>query len=341
MTDCFQLSSIMPNIPRATSGTITGMIADFNKAMEALGTASPTEEQFQISSRLKHLERESKDQCQRAQNQQTVQNQNQKQTNASNHKNQTSMVKPQLTDASAAQPIIVMTSGPNQSTIPLQLQLNPQAVMTGQALLPSPQVEQQLQQQQILIQQQQQFLQIQIEQQKLQKQMTEQLSLRQKDDLEKQKEEKLKGQKVKEQVAAQTSPPKPEVIKKDKQVSTSTPPSVTSTPTSTPNKQMVSSSSTTTKASEASVNTSGANGRKSLHRRLPHPTTEEMQSAIQMAAHNVARTSAPANTTSVLASQRPISPLMPRKTQQSVISSQVCIANLALIHFVRHCGNHC
>ena len=295
----------MPNIPRATSGTITGMIADFNKAMEALGTSSPTEEQYQIASKLKHLEHKSQ--------RHSLQNQNQKSTN----RNQ-SLAQPM--DSSGPQPIIVMTSGPNQSTIPLQLQLNPQAVT--QALLPSPQVEQQLQQQQILIQQQQQFLQIQLEQQKLQKQMTEQLSLKQKDDLQQQKEEKKKKE-LKEQAVVQTSPPKPEVVKKDKQVSTSTPPSVTSTPTSTPNKQVAVSSSTTTKASDPNVSTSGVNSRKSLHRRLPHPTTEEMQTAVQTlaAAQNASRASAPA----IPASQRPVSPLLPRKTQQSVISSQVRI----------------
>ncbi|CAG2119067.1 unnamed protein product, partial [Medioppia subpectinata] len=229
----------------------------------------------------------------------------------------------------------------------------------------SPQVEQQLQQQQILIQQQQQFLQIQIEQQKLQKQMTEQLSIRQQQEADKQLHQKQLIQKQEPVVSQPIAPPpqqqlqqqqpqapqhplpqhplptKPEVMKQDKNVSTSTPPSMSSTPTSTANKQMgTEGAAVGVKNPELAGQSSGtgigpiAAQRKSLHRRLPHPTTEEMQTAVQTlaAAHSGSQQHRSVPTVPqqsmpmpVVSTQRSVSPIMPRKTQSSVISSQTIL----------------
>jgi hypothetical protein len=141
--------------------------------------------------------------------------------------------------------------------------------------------------------------------------MTEQLTIRQQQEMDKQKQKEI--------IAQQLPQPKQEVIKQDKQVSTSTPPSVTSTPTSAASKAVTSSTAVAPKSTEPSVSESR---RKSLHRRLPYPTTEEMQTAVQtLAAQNVSKSSAIAVPT--VSSQRPVSPLMPRKSQTSVIPSQV------------------
>ena len=320
--DKFKTEQTGGSIPRATSGTITGMIADFNKAIEALG--SEEEELIIVKERRDSKgRRDSKDSSRR-------------------------------------------------SSEGMQLQI--QGSQAAGTLLPSPQVEQQLQQQQILIHQQQQFLQIQLEQQKLQKQMQEQISKQQQQAIDKEKErdkllqqqekdrEKermllLEREKIKEkekEFQFELVKPKQEQIKKiDKEVNPMTPPerpeitSITTVSTTT----TTTSSSRTTEQGPRSARTTTQQGQRVVvvskkYRRLPQPSAEEAQSAVQLAvaqqgqqqflvaghSQGHLQSGHPPQSTS----PRPVSPLMPRKTQTSVISHQTIISSGHLTGRTRH-----
>ena len=328
--DKFRTEQTGGSIPRATSGTITGMIADFNKAIEALG--SEEEELIIVKERRDSKgRRDSKDSSRR-------------------------------------------------SSEGMQLQI--QSSQATGTLLPSPQIEQQLQQQQILIQQQQQFLQIQLEQQKLQKQMQEQISKQQQQAIDKEKErDKLLQQqekdrekermlllerereKIKEkekELQFELVKPKQEQIKKiDKEVNPMTPPErperpeITSITTVSTTTTTTTSSSRTTEQGPRSARTTTQQGQRVVvvskkYRRLPQPSAEEAQSAVQLAvaqqgqqqflvaghSQSHLQSGHPPQSTS----PRPVSPLMPRKTQTSVISHQTIISSGHLTGRTRHSG---
>ena len=322
--DKFKTEQTVGSIPRATSGTITGMIADFNKAIEALG--SEEEELINVKERRDSKgRRDSKD------------------------------------------------SSSRRSSEGMQLQI--QGSQPAGTLLPSPQIEQQLQQQQILIHQQQQFLQIQLEQQKLQKQMQEQMSKQQQQAIDKEKErdkllqqqekerEKermllLEREKIKEkekEFQFELVKPKQEQIKKiDKEVNPMTPPErpeITSITTVSTTTTTTTSSSRTTEQGPRSARTTTQQGQRVVvvskkYRRLPQPSAEEAQSAVQLAVaqqgqqqfliagHSQSHLQSGHPPQSI--SPRPISPLMPRKTQTSVISHQTIISSGHLTGRTRH-----
>lgn len=124
-------------IPRATSGTISGMIADFNKQMEALSVTSPTDEMYPSPQ-----QRSSTGQL-----------------------------------SSSARSSVQSKRGDKNkySTSPSSVHLTPSNVGIEKTV--SPVIEQTLHQQQLLLHQQQQLIELQKDQQQIQKALQDQLKL--------------------------------------------------------------------------------------------------------------------------------------------------------------------